>query len=90
MARKLLRDVVAWSRSIGFAPHRDFAVVERLFGDVDSNASDAAFQFGREGKPVYVPGPGESSQQVLRRVAHLQRTLGEGGFDLIVAPASCP
>jgi hypothetical protein len=30
MARKLLRDVVAWSRSIGFAPHRDFAVVERL------------------------------------------------------------
>ena len=27
-ARKLLRDLAAWSQSIGFAPHRDFAAVE--------------------------------------------------------------
>jgi hypothetical protein len=39
---------------IGFAPARDFAVVERLFGDVQAEACDAAFQFGYEGKPLYV------------------------------------
>src|ERR1700682_3666292 len=27
-ARKLLRDVTAWSGSIGFSPHRDFAAME--------------------------------------------------------------
>lgn len=51
--RKLLRDLAAWSQSIGFAPHRDFAAVERIFGDVNADASDAAFQFGRDGKPVF-------------------------------------
>ena len=29
-ARKLLRDLAAWSQSIGFAPHRDFAAVRRI------------------------------------------------------------
>src|SRR4051812_25065955 len=32
-ARKLLRELVAWSTTHGFAPHRDFATVEKLFGD---------------------------------------------------------
>ena len=32
--RKRLREVAAWAASKGFAPHRDFAVVEQLFGDV--------------------------------------------------------
>lgn len=30
--RALLHDLAAWSRSIGFAPDRDFAAVEQLFG----------------------------------------------------------
>src|SRR5437867_6457821 len=60
-ARKLLRELAAWARSIGFPPHRDFAVVEQLFGDVSSDASDAVFHFGHEGKPVYIPGPSEST-----------------------------
>jgi hypothetical protein len=46
-ARKLLRDVAAWAASIGVAPHRDFAAVERLFGDVSADACDVTFQFGR-------------------------------------------
>src|SRR6266849_5433057 len=37
-ARKLLRDLAAWSQSIGFAPHRDVAAVERMFGDVSADA----------------------------------------------------
>lgn len=60
-ARKLLRDLAAWSRSLGFAPHRDFAVVERIFGDVNAEASDAVFQFGRDGKPLYIPGPNDTA-----------------------------
>ncbi len=56
-ARKLLRDLAVWSRSIGFVPPRDFAAVERIFGDVSADASDAVFRFGRNGKPVYMPGP---------------------------------
>jgi hypothetical protein len=84
-ARKLLRDLAAWSQSIGFAPHRDFAVVEPLFGDVSADASDADFRFGRDGKPLYIPAPGESSLTVQRQIERLRRALGDDGFGLATA-----
>ena len=79
-ARKLLRDLAAWSQAIGFAPHRDFAVVEQIFGDVSADASDAIFRFGRDGKPVYIPGPKDSAPLIQRRIEHLREHLGDGGF----------
>ena len=79
-ARKLLRDLAAWSQSIGFAPHRDFAAVERMFGDVSADASDAIFRFGRDGKPVYIPGPSETAPLIRRRIGQLQKYLGDDGF----------
>ena len=71
--------------SIGFTPHRDFAAVEPLFGEVDPNASDAVCLFGRDGKPVYIPGQSELALQVRRRIEHLRKTLGDGGFGLETA-----
>ena len=79
-ARKLLRDLAAWSQSIGFAPHRDFAAVERMFGDVSADASDAVFRFGRDGKPFYIPGPSETAPLIRRRIGQLQKYLGDDGF----------
>jgi hypothetical protein len=79
-ARKLLRDLAAWSQAIGFAPHRDFAVVEQIFGNVSADASDAIFRFGRDGKPVYIPGPKDGAPLIQRRIERLQERLGDGGF----------
>jgi len=84
-ARKLLRDVAVWSESIGFPPHRDFAAVERLFGDVSIDACDATFQFGRGGKPFYMPGPSESPDQVRRRMAQLRTRFGDECFELMAS-----
>jgi hypothetical protein len=79
-ARKLLRDLSAWSKSIGFAPHRDFAAVERMFGKVSADASDAVFRFGRDGKPFYIPGPIDTAPVIQRRIAHLRKYFGDDGF----------
>ncbi|HXO70394.1 MAG TPA: hypothetical protein VN838_15635 [Bradyrhizobium sp.] len=84
-ARKLLSDLAAWSQSIGFVPHRDFVAVERIFGDVSADESEAHFPFGRDGKPVYIPGPFESATVVRRRVEQLQKHLGEDGFEFETA-----
>lgn len=84
-ARKLLRDLAAWSQSIGFAPHRDFAAVEQLFGDVSADASEAVFRFGRNGRPFYIPGPNDTAPLIQRRIAHLQRYLGDGGSGFEIA-----
>jgi hypothetical protein len=74
-ARKLLRDAVAWAASNGIAPHRDFAVVEKLFGDVDANACDATFEFGRDGKPAYIVGPNELPAKIRLRVGALREVI---------------
>jgi hypothetical protein len=80
-ARKLLRDLAAWSQSIGFAPHRDFAAVERMFGDVSADASEAVFRFGHDGKPVYIPGPTDTAPLIQRRIAQLRKVPGDDGFE---------
>mgnify|MGYP005817289989 CR=1 FL=1 len=48
--------------------------------DVSADASDAVFQFGRDGKPIYIPGPNDTAAMVRRRVEHLQKYLGNDGF----------
>jgi hypothetical protein len=57
-ARKLLRDLVAWSRDAGFNPHPDYAKIEAIFGSVDPAACDTAFEFGHKGKPLLISGLG--------------------------------
>jgi hypothetical protein len=60
-----------WAEAIGFSPHRDFVVVERMFGEVRFDTSSASFQFGRDGKPLYVAGPTGSPAQIRARLSHL-------------------
>jgi len=81
-ARKLLRDAAAYVQSLGLEPHPDYAAAELLFGDVAADACDVVFEFGLEGRPFYVPGPGESPTQIRRRLDRLSRRLGDDGFDV--------
>jgi hypothetical protein len=79
-ARKLLRDCVAYARSLGIEPHPDYAAAELLFGDASADACEASFVFGYEGKPLYAPGPTETPAKIRQRLEQLRRTLGEDGF----------
>ena len=87
-ARKLLRDLVAWSRSIGLAPPPDYAVAEPLFGDVPADACDESFSFGKDGKPLLIPGPSDTPARIRKRVEALRRTVGDDGFDYILEVGS--
>ncbi len=84
-ARKLLHDLTRWSGSLGFQPHRDFTTAERLFGDVDPQACEIAFEFGQDGKPLYMSGPGDSFSTSRRHVEQLRAQLGPDGFHYITA-----
>lgn len=80
-ARKLLRDLVGWSRSIGLAPHPDYAGAELLFGDVAADACVENFSFGKDGRPLLIPGPLDTRARIRQRIDALRRKLGENGFD---------
>jgi hypothetical protein len=82
-ARKLLREAAAWGASIGFRPHRDFVAAEQTFGDVGAESCDAAFTFGHDGRPLYMPGSTETRAQIRQRFAHLIARFGPDGFDYI-------
>jgi hypothetical protein len=83
-ARKLLRDLVAWSRSIGLAPHSDCAAAEPLFGDVSADSSDDSFPFGKDGKPFLISGPSDTPARIRKRIEALRRAVGDGGFDYML------
>jgi hypothetical protein len=83
-ARRLLRDLVAWSRSIGLPPHPDYAAAEALFGDVPVDSSDESFSFGRDGKPFLIQGPSDTPARIRKRIEALRRTVGDDGFEYML------
>jgi len=85
-ARKLLRDAAAWAGQFGFPPHKDYAVVERAFGDASAEASEAVFEFGRDGKPFYVSGPFDTPAQIRRRTEMLYKRFGNEAQWMIELP----
>jgi hypothetical protein len=82
--RKLVEGGVAYAHELGFSPHVDYAVARLIFGDVQSAACPTRFEYGHDGKPLYVSGPHETASQVRSIIEQLQRRLGTGNFDFLV------
>ena len=89
-ARKLVEEAAAYARSIGIQPHKDFAAVKAMFGDVIADAGDATFSFGFEGKPLYIAGPEDTPAQIRRRLEALRKAVGENGFDVDLSAYAAP
>jgi hypothetical protein len=71
--RKLVEGGVAYAHELGFSPHGDYAVASQIFGDVESTACPARFEYGHEGKPFYVSGPHENFRQLQAIMEQLER-----------------
>jgi hypothetical protein len=87
-ARKLLHDLVEWSGSFGMRPHRDYPALERLFGDVDASQCGCEYEFGIDGKPLYVNGPYDTLMQSRGIVERLNQQLGPEGFNYLIGSPS--
>lgn len=84
-ARKLVESALAYARGLGFDPHPDYRIAKMIFGDVDASACEEEFAFGRDGKPFYVPGPGDSPTMQRRVMKQLEK-LDMDPFGLLVGP----
>jgi len=83
--RKLVEGAVAYATDLGFPPHADFRNARGIFGDVDSGACPTRSDFGKDGKPFYFRGPGETQWQALRIVQQLHRRCGPGNYHYLIA-----
>jgi hypothetical protein len=77
-ARKLVEQAVEYARRLGFPPHPDYRRAARVFGGAQAAQCHKEFRFGRDGKPFYRRGPGETEAQARRIVWQLQHRCGAG------------
>lgn len=84
-ARKIIEGAVGYAGALGFSYHRDYKNARDIFGDIDPSACPVKYDFGREGKPMYIRGPHESSSQARKIVAQLDRRCGEGNYHYLVS-----
>ncbi len=78
-ALKLIQDAIAYARGIGFEPSAETDIYKQIFGTTDAAECTTEFVFGRDGKPLYMPGPHDSMEKQLRILRTL-RPLGEGNY----------
>ena len=69
---------------IGLSPHPDYAKFMVLFGDVKASDSDAKFEFGKDGKPLFINGPNDSPARCREILSILSNTCGQGNFEVIM------
>ena len=79
-ARKLIEDAIGFAGNLGFKPHRDFRDAEVILGDIEANECSETFQFGKDGKPLYIGGPHDSPAKIRRILATLEETCGPDGY----------
>ncbi|MFH0898068.1 MAG: hypothetical protein V1855_00635 [bacterium] len=78
-AKKLLLDMIDWSRNIGFEPHKDFKKAFKVFDGVNAEDSMAIFEFGKDGKPFFVAGPHDTPAMCSRVLKTLEKSCGTVG-----------
>lgn len=74
LAEELVLGAVEFAAGLGLSPHPDLAQTRAHLGEL---TEDRAITFGREGRPLYVPGPHDDPIEIMRTLAS---TVGTDGF----------
>jgi len=82
--RKLVEGVVDSARDLGLEPHPDYHRVKAIFGDIDARESRIEFEFGSEGKPLFINGPHDGPERCRRILSILEHRCGPDGYHYIM------
>lgn len=71
---KLVYRAADYGQSLGSPPHRDFRHAQRLLSGIDPSECPIEFEFGQDGRPMYIRGPSESitEAQIIAARVHAQ------------------
>jgi hypothetical protein len=81
--RKLVEQGVEYAQNIGFEPHADYQMAKLLFGDIDAGTCPETYEFGYNGKPLFIPGPHTTPKRYREVMRTLEKTCGPGQFDAV-------
>jgi len=77
LGRQIVYGAIGYARELGFEPHPDFA---RAAGYLGTWVGECELTFGRDGKPMYISGPHDDGERIIRM---LRRRLGDGNYDFV-------
>jgi hypothetical protein len=82
--RKLVEAAVAYAQELGFPPHPDYHKAKLLFGTIDPAECKEEFEFGKDGKPLFISGPNDTPERCRQILDTLARRRGPGKFDYLI------
>lgn len=83
-ARKLVEGAAAYAKEIGIAPHPDYQLAGRIFGDIDAGSCSTEFVFGKDGKPFFVRGLNDTPARCRKIMDALSKRFGPDGFGYLM------
>lgn len=81
--RKMVEGAVDYARDLGFPPHKDYAQAAPMLGDIEAAACPERFEYGKDGKPMFISGPNDSPTRTRTILNTLERRCGTGNFEFI-------
>jgi hypothetical protein len=78
LAHEIIYGAIEFARKYGFEPHPDFSDARQVLDPPEMHSSRQRVEFGRGGKPFYIPGPYDNVKAILEK---LERTAGPGNYD---------
>jgi hypothetical protein len=79
-AHNLIYGAIDFAEDAGFAPNKDFKIMEHLLNPDLIDAGIDELEFGKNGKPLYVAGPYDD---VNRIISILEKNVGTGNYEYI-------
>ncbi len=82
--RKLVESAEAYAGALGFNPHPDYDSAGKIFEDIDAGKCPMQFEFGKDGRPLFVSGPHDTRAKCMKIMETLTKSCGPGGFQYMI------
>lgn len=87
LAHEIIYGGIEYAAQFDFQPHADFKLSRYILDPPDLHPRTGVVEFGHDGQPLYIEGPHDNAEAILRRLA---RTAGEGNFHYLMQIAAPP
>ena len=81
LAHQTIYGAIKYALRLGFKPHRDFDLSQRILEDETKYAEGLGIEFGRNGQPFFVAGPDDNAELIIKK---LEGRLGVGNFTFVL------
>ncbi len=87
LAHEIVYGGVEYAKQFGFRPHADFKRAQLVLDPPETHPRTGTVTFGYDGKPLYVSGPHDNPEAIMRQLA---RVTGEGNFHFMTRLEELP